>query len=408
MVDANRTLPVTAGDVKAAAVRIRDAVPPSPSARSARLSALTGSDIVVKFENLQFTASFKERGACNRLCLLDADQRARGVLAVSAGNHALALAHHAQRMGLKCTVVVPSTTPWAKVALIEQFGAAVVLEGDTFDDAATFGRRLADDSGAVVVHPFDEPDVIAGQGTVALELLDAHPDLDVLVVPVGGGGLVSGMAVAAKAERAEIEIIGVQSDHYPSFVRAPTSGPKLGPTIAEGIAVKHPGELTSAIIRALVDDVVAVPESRIEEAIGRYLEVEKVVAEGAGAAALAAVLDDPARFRGRRVGLVLSGGNIDPHLLSQVIMRSLARSGRLARLELELPDRPGALAVVAGVIADHRGNIMSVAHDRYRPEMALKTAVLELTIETRGPDHRDEIVRALADAGFAVNLDGEV
>jgi threonine dehydratase len=396
-------LPVRADDIDAAAARLRDAIALTPAVRSATLSAITGADIVVKCENLQFTGSFKERGACNRLLTLSSDERARGALAVSAGNHALALAHHARRLGITCTVVMPATTPWAKVAPIERSGAAVVLDGETFDESLAAGARLEAESGAVMVPPFDNGDVIAGQGTVALELLDAFPDLDALVVPVGGGGLVAGMAVAARARRADIEIVGVQSEQYAAFVRArrdhhddvPTSG-----TIAEGIAVKHPGALTRAIVDALVDDVVAVPETRIEEAISLYLEVEKMVAEGAGAAALAAVLDDPTRFAGRSVGLVLSGGNIDLHLLAQVITRSLARSGRLTHLTLALPDRPGALAAVAGIVAAEGANIISVTHDRDRPDLALKLAELEITVETRDAAHRDHVVRALVDAGF--------
>jgi threonine dehydratase len=397
-------LPVHADDVATAAIRLRDAVARTPAVRSATLSEITGADIVVKCEHLQFTASFKERGACNRLLTLTADERARGVLAVSAGNHALALSHHAHRLGIACTVVVPATTPWAKIAPIERSGAVVVLDGETFDDALAAGARLELESGAVMVPPFDDPYVIAGQGTVALELLDDSPDLDVLVVPVGGGGLVSGMAVAARARRPDIEIVGVQSDRYPAFVRAgaarePEPVPISG-TIAEGIAVKRPGVLTARIVDALVDDVVAVPETRIEEAISYYLEIEKMVAEGAGAAALAAVLDDPARFRGRSVGLVLSGANIDLHLLAQVIMRSLARSGRLTHLTLALPDRPGALAAVAGVVAGQGANIISVTHDRDRPDVALKLAELEITVETQDAAHRDLVVRALTDAGF--------
>jgi threonine dehydratase len=397
-------LPVRESDVAEAAARLRGAVPPTPSARSATLSMITGADVVVKFENLQFTGSFKERGARNRLATLDAGERERGVMAVSAGNHALALSHHARLMGIRCTVVMPATTPWAKVEPIRRTGAAVVLEGDTFHDTLERGEQLAAESGAVVVPPFDDPMVIAGQGTLAFELLDAFPELEVLVVPVGGGGLIAGVAVATKARRPDIEIVGVQSELYPAFARGPrTPGPAAEHgTIAEGIAVKKPGVLTRQITDALVDDIVVVPESRIEEAIALYLEIEKVVAEGAGAAGLAAVLDDRERFRGRRVGLVLSGGNIDLSLLAQVIMRALARSDRIARLTIRLADRPGTLASVAGVVGQHGANIISVTHDRYRPELALKAAELDLTVEVRDAAHRAEVVAALRKAGFSV------
>ena len=393
-------LPVSAIDVAAAAARLRVTLPETPSLRSAQLSSITGADIVVKCENLQRTGSFKERGARNRLSVMSEAERARGVIAVSAGNHALAVACHAGAMGIACTVVMPVHTPWAKVAPIEGFGASVVLHGETFDDAVVRARELESESGAVRIAPFDDVHVIAGQGTLALELLDAAPDLEVLVVPVGGGGLIAGVAVAAKDRRPDIELVGVQSELYPSLVHGRRPHVESHSTIAEGIAVKHPGELTQPIIAALVDDVVAVTEAGIEEAISVYLEAEKLVAEGAGAAALAAVLADPDRFRGRRVGVILSGGNIDLHVLAQVIMRTLARTGRITHLTLELPDQPGALARVAAVVAAQGANIISVSHDRYRPELALKVAQLELRVETRDARHRDDLVRALAEAGF--------
>jgi threonine dehydratase len=403
-------LPVGPDDVARAAARLHGAVAWTPAVRSPTLSEITRADVVVKCENLQFTGSFKERGARNRLCTLTDDERRRGVVAVSAGNHALAVAHHAALMGIACSVVMPATTPWAKVAPIERIGADVVLDGETFDDAVQRAAQLERDTGAVMIPPFDHPDVIAGQGTVALELLDAAPDLDALVVPVGGGGLIAGVAVAARARRPDIDIVGVQSELYPGLVRVRADA-RLQPggrlptghdvaTIAEGIAVKRPGILTSAVIDALVDDVITVPEARIEEAVSLYLEAEKMVAEGAGAAGLAALLEHKGRFRGRSVGLVLSGGNIDLHLLAQVIMRSLARTGRITMLTLNLADRPGALARVASVVAAHGANIISVTHDRYRPELALKLAELEMTVETRDARHRDDLVRGLTEAGF--------
>lgn len=393
-------LPVSAIDVAAAAVRLRGTLSETPSLRSAQLSSITGADIVVKCENLQLTGSFKERGARNRLSVMSDADRARGVIAVSAGNHALAVAYHAGEMRITCTVVMPVSTPWAKVAPIEGFGASVVLHGETFDDAVVRARELEAESGAVQIAPFDDVHVIAGQGTLALEMLDAFPGLEVLLVPVGGGGLIAGVAVAAKDRRPDIEIVGVQSERFPSLVRENLPAAPGRSTIAEGIAVKHPGELTQSIINSLVDDVVPVPEAGIEEAISMYLEAEKLVAEGAGAAALAAVLADPARYRGRAVGVILSGGNIDLHLLAQVIMRTLARTGRITHLALELPDQPGALARVAAVVAAEGANIISVSHDRYRPELALRVTQLELTVETRDARHRDELVRALAEAGF--------
>lgn len=397
---------VSAEDVSRAAERIAGRVQRTPSAASQVLSELTGATLSVKFENFQFTASFKERGACNRLLALTTEERNRGVVAMSAGNHAQAVARHARLLGVPATVVMPEHTPNVKVVRTEALGARVVLYGVDLDAAEARARRLADDERLVFVPPYDDRDIIAGQGTVALEMLDDDPDLDVLVVPVGGGGLIAGMAVAAKARRPELSVIGVQTERYPTFVRERVGGPLPGPpTIAEGIAVPRRGSLTTPIVDALVDDVLSVPEGAIEQAIGLYLEVEKVVAEGAGAAGLAALLEHPGRFTGRRVGLVLSGGNIDPHVLAQVIMRSLARSGRITRLTIRIPDTPGTLARVAAVVGRHGANIISVEHDRYRPELALRSAVLGLTIETRDRPHRDAIVAALRGDGFEVDTE---
>jgi threonine dehydratase len=394
-------VPVTVDDVFAARDRLRGSVATTPAVRAGALSEVTGVDLVVKLENLQHTGSFKERGACNRLSLLSQAERAQGVLAISAGNHALAVARHAQRLGLHSTVVMPAGTPWAKVVPVGRLGSEVVLHGDTFDEAQEHGLRLATRTGQVVIPPFDDPAVVAGQGTVGLELLESHPDLDVLVVPVGGGGLLAGVAVVARALRPGIELVGVQSDHFATLVHPPRPRVVDGTTLAEGIAVKVPGGLTSSIIDALVDDVVSVSDERIEEAIGLFLEVGKVSAEGAGAAALASVLDDPERFRGRAVGVVLSGANIDAHLLAQVIMRQLTRSGRLLSLVLELPDRPGTLAAVAALVARLGGNIISVSHDRHQPGLASRAAVLELTVEIRDPDHGRQLLDALRAAGYS-------
>jgi threonine dehydratase len=397
-------LPVSAADVDAAAKRIRGAVVDTPMARSRTLSEITAADVWLKFENLQFTASFKERGAANFLMQLSADQRARGVVAASAGNHAQGVAYHARRLGIPATIVMPRDTPFSKVSGTERLGARVVLAGTEFESALDEARRIVDDEGATLVLPFDDPAVIAGQGTVALEMLAVAPALDALVVPVGGGGLVSGMAIAAKAQRSDIEIVGVEAKGYPAMLcalgrHAPGAG---GPTIAEGIAVTEPGKLTLEIVRALVDDIVLVPEQAIEHALSLVLEIEKVVVEGAGAAGLAALLEHRERFRGRRVGVVLTGGNIDLRVLASVILRALARSGRLVRLRIEVADRPGVLARVAQTMADHGANIVDVEHRRDLPGVALKSTMLEVSVETRDAAHSEEVERALAQQGFTV------
>jgi threonine dehydratase len=400
----DHALAVSAADVQAAADRIRGAVVVTPTAVSQTLSAITGAEVRLKFENLQFTASFKERGACNFLLQLPHDRRARGVVAASAGNHAQGVAYHARRLGIPATIVMPRDTPFSKVTGTERLGARVVLAGDGFEEALDVARGIVDDEGATLVLPFDDPAIIAGQGTVALEMLDAAPDLDVLVVPVGGGGLISGMAVAAKARRPDIEIVGVEVESYPAMLaalgrHAPGTG---GPTIAEGIAVATPGKLTLDIVRALVDDIVLVPEQAIERALALALEIEKVVVEGAGAAGLAALLEHGERFRGRRVGTVLTGGNIDLRVLASVILRALARSGRLVRFRIEVTDRPGVLARVAQVMADLGANIVDVEHRRDLPGVALKSTMLEVSLETRDAEHSDEVMAALRSNGFTV------
>lgn len=401
---APRDFPVTPADVDRAAAAVRGAVVETPTAVSRTLSEITGAEVWLKFENLQFTASFKERGACNFLLQLSPEQRARGVVAASAGNHAQGVAYHARRLGVAATIVMPRDTPFSKVAGTERLGAEIVLEGDGFEAALAAARRITEERGATLVPAFDHPAIIAGQGTVALEMLDAAPDLDVLVVPVGGGGLISGIAIAAKHRKPGIEIIGVQSAGYPSMLCAlgRSSAGTGGPTVAEGIAVTHAGELTREIVAALVDDLLVVPEDAIEHAIALALEIEKVVVEGAGVAGLAAVLAHPDRFRGRRVGLVLTGGNIDLRVLTSVILRALARSGRLVRLRIEVADRPGVLAAVAQVMADLGANIVDVEHRRDLPGVALKSALLEVAVETRDAAHSEELVRALEQRGFAV------
>ncbi|MDQ1532318.1 MAG: threonine dehydratase [Actinomycetota bacterium] len=399
-------LRVTAADVDAAAARIRSAIVETPCSASRTLSQITGAEVVLKFENLQYTASFKERGARNFLLGLDEEARAKGVVAASAGNHAQGVAHHARLLGIDATIVMPRVTPFTKVTRTETLGAHVVLHGESLTEATTEAAAIAVRTGATPVPAFDDPAVIAGQGTVALEMLAARPDLEVLIVPVGGGGLISGMAVASKAARPDVEIIGVQSERYASMAGAlgQTVEPPGGTTIAEGIAVTEPGRITTEIVAELVDAMLVVREESIEEAVSLYLEIEKTVVEGAGAASLAAVLEHRERFAGRRVGLVVSGGNIDLRVLSSVILRALARSGRLVRLRLEIMDRPGMLASVATIIGNAGGNIIDVSHHRDLPGVPLKDAVLEVSLETRDRAHADAIVASLRERKFVVTV----
>lgn len=400
------TLAVTAADVAAAARAIEGAVEHTPMKRSHTLSDITGAQVWVKFENFQFTASYKERGAVNRLLLTSPAERKRGVVAMSAGNHAQAVAHHATRLGIPATIVMPTWTPQVKVSRTAMLGARVVLEGNDLGESGVAARRLEQEEGLVFVAPYDDPAIIAGAGTVALEILDTVADLEVLVVPVGGGGLISGMAVAARDRRPDIEIVGVETERYPSMIAALTGADRRpgGTTIAEGIAVPQAGTLTLPIVRALVDDVVEVSEDAIEEAVNLFLEIEKVVAEGAGAAGLAALLQHPGRFAGKRTGLVLTGGNIDPRLLAQVLMRGLVRTGRLTRLRVEINDIPGALGLVSSIIGRAGGNIVEVAHQRLLPDISIRSAVLELAVETRDRAHADALAEALRAGGFATTL----
>jgi len=401
-------LSVTPADVDAAVAALAGELWVTPSSVSERLSQTTGARVVVKLENLHATGSFKERGALNKLLQLTADERARGVVAHSAGNHGQALAYHGARRGVPVTIVMPATTPTVKVERTRELGAIVVLVDGGVETAEARAREIAYADESVFVHPFDDPVVIAGQGTVAVELLSEFPDLDAVIVPVGGGGLVAGMAVALRAARPEIEIVGVQTERYPSMVGAVAGReqPCGGSTIAEGIAVAHPGRNTLAIVRDLVDDVVAVSESSIEEALNLLLFEEKTVTEGAGAAPLAVLLEHRARFEGRTVGLVLSGGNVDPRILSQVVLRGLVRDGLLVTLELVLPDAPGTLAAVAAVIGERGANIVEVSHHRLFDDVSIKSAVLDLSVETRGRTHVDEILTALRAAGFSVRVRG--
>ncbi len=396
--------PVTVETVRAAARAIAGAVVRTDTEWSSTLSKLTGADIFVKFENHQFTASFKERGALNKLLSLDARQRATGVVAMSAGNHALGVAYHAQRLGIPATIVMPEHTPNVKVRHTIGHGARVQLTGNTLTEARDRARELAAEQGLTFIHPYDDPLVIAGQGTVALEMLEDAPELDVLVIPIGGGGLISGMATAAKAMKPGIQVIGVQSALYPSMVNALNGLPAVtgGTTIAEGIAVKEPGTLTLPIVRDLVDDIVLVDENRLEQAVSLYLMIEKTVAEGAGSAGLAAVLADPERFAGRRVGLPICGGNIDQRLLATVLMRDMVHQGRLARLSVTVSDTPGELARLTAIIAEHGGNVVDVDHVRAFANVLAKAASIEFAIETRDAEQMTAIVTRLRDTGYQV------
>ena len=397
-------LPVTAADVHAAAERIEGGVVRTPCSESRTLSAITGATVFVKFENVQFTAAYKERGALNRVLQLSDDERSLGVIASSAGNHGQAIAYHSARLDIPATVVMPETTAFVKVERTTTLGATVVQHGANVLEAASHARELAERDGLVFVHPFEDPLVIAGQGTIALEMLADHPDLETIIAPVGGGGMLSGIALAARDVAPEVELIGVQAEACPSMVAALAGEgrPASCETIADGIQVGEAGKLTREIVGALADDVITVSEAHIEEAISLYLEIEKTVAEGAGAASLAALLEHGDRFRGRRVGIVLSGGNLDPRVLATVITRSLARTGRLSHLSVDLSDTPGALARLATVIGDHGANIVEIEHRRDLPSLQLRRARLEFTIETRDQSHVDEVVGALEAEGWPV------
>ena len=398
-------LPVTIDDVRAAAERIAGSVLRTPSARSHTLSEVLGTGIVVKFENLQFTAAFKERGALNKLLTLTDDERRCGVVAMSAGNHAQAVARHATRLGIEATIVMPAHTPFVKVQRTEVLGARVVLHGEGLAEATAEAERLAAE-GRTFVHPYDDVAVIAGQGTVALELLEDHPELDALMVPTGGGGLLAGMAVVSRALRPDITIVGAQSDRWASMLAA-TQDVTVelgGTTIAEGIAVPVAGTITQVLVRELVDDIITVHDTSVEEAMNLLLEIEKVVVEGAGAAGIAALLEHPDRLRQREVGVVLSGGNVDPRLLASVIMRGLVRSGRLTRLHIEIPDVPGTLGLVTTTVGEAGGNIVEIEHQRMFLDVSARSAELEVVVETIDHAHVERVIAALADVGLVARV----
>jgi threonine dehydratase len=397
-------VPLTAADVRAAAGRISGKVVRTPTLYSATLSAITGADIWLKFENLQFTAAYKERGALNALLQLSQEQRSRGVIAASAGNHAQGLSYHGTRLGVPVTIVMPKTTPTVKVMQTESVGGNVVLEGESFDEAYAHARKLEAQLGLTFVHPFDDPYVAAGQGTVALEMLEDVPEIDTLVIPVGGGGLASGMGTIARDINPSIRLVAVEAQLYPSMYNLlkGTTLPIGGDTLAEGIAVIAPGLMTSKVLRPLVDEFLLVSESAIESALALLLQIEKTLVEGAGATGLAAVLGNRELFVGRKIGMVLSGGNIDTRLLANVLLRDLARSGRLARLRIGLQDRAGALFKVAKVFHEHNVNIIEVFHQRIFTHLPAKGLVTEIECEARDKEQLQALIAGLRREGYEV------
>ena len=397
-------LPITVDDVLAARTRIAGAIVKTPTLISQTLSQMLGCNVYLKFENLQFTAAYKERGARKRLLQLDEASKTKGVIAASAGNHAQGLAYHGKRLGVPVTIVMPLTTPIIKVTQTRGHGATVVQYGEKFDDAYAHARLLEVEQGLTFIHPFDEPDIMAGQGTVALEMLEDAPEIDTLIIPIGGGGLFSGMATAARAMKPDIRLIGVQAELYPSMYDY-IKGEHLpcdGDTLAEGIAVKEPGNNTRLVVERLADDMLLVTERRLEEALSLLLQIEKTVVEGAGAAGLAALLTYREQFVGRNVGLVLTGGNIDTRLLANVLLRDLARSGRLARLRIILQDRPGALFHVARIFDQEAVNILELAHQRIFTNLPAKGLSLDVECETRDRAHLQRLIAALGEAGYEV------
>lgn len=401
VIDLDR-LPVTPADVDAAAATIKGAVAATACSQSRTLSEICGCELWLKFENLQFTASFKERGALNRLQALSADDRRRGVIAMSAGNHAQGVAYHARRLNIPATIVMPVGTPMVKVENTRRLGAKVVISGATLEEAGAFARAHGAAEGMTMIHPYDDPLVIAGQGTLAREILEAAPELEILVIPIGGGGLISGIAIAARAIKPDLRIVGVQAELYPSMYNAVYAQQLAmrGDTLAEGIAVKAPGKITTDIIRQLVDEIVLVTEPQIERAVATLIAIEKTVVEGAGAVGLAAVLAKPEQFAGRNVGLILTGGNIDTRLVASVLTRELAREGRLAQLTIDIVDRPGQLAAVSNLLAEAGANVIEVSHQRTFSDLPAKATLLGLVIETRDQAHLDEVMAKLLAAGF--------
>ncbi len=397
---------ITLKDIQETAARIKNGIVRTPCLESESLSRRLGTQIVVKYENLQHTGAFKARGALARLSLLTDDQRATGVVAMSAGNHAQGVAYQAQRLGIPATIVMPKGTPFVKVRKTSEYGAKVELEGETLEDAAAHANTLAEKNGLTFVHPYDDTAVISGQGTIALEMLEDDPTLDVLIIPVGGGGLISGCAVAAKGLKPDVEIIGVEPELYPSLTNAlkQTEHPCGGSTLGEGIAVKTPGATALPLIAEHIKDVVTVSETSMERAVSMFLSLDKVVAEGAGGAALAAVLEHPEMFASKRVGVILSGGNIDARMLSSVLMRDLVRLGQVLTLSIAMPDKPGQLNAVAGICANLGANVLEVAHTRFAMDLSASAARLNITIETRDEAHAKMVINQLTEAGFTIRI----
>ena len=393
---------ISLADIERARKTIADSVLRTPMLPAPKLSLLTGASVFVKYENLQVTNSFKERGALVKLASLNATERARGIIAVSAGNHAQAVAYHAKRLGIPATIVMPVTTPFVKVAATQAYDANVILEGETLFDAQVKTEEIAAARNLVWVHPYDDPHVIAGQGTIALEMLEETGDLDALIIPIGGGGLISGNAIAAKAIRPGIEIVGAEAELYPSMWNAIHNGnrPIGGATLAEGIAVKTIGKLTLPIVRELVSDIILVDETKLERAANIFLTCQKTMAEGAGAAGLAAMLAEPARFRGKRVGLILCGGNIDPRILASIMVRELERDDRIVSFRLTITDRPGILGAIATKLGTLGANILEVDHRRLFLDVPAKGTRLDITVETRDRAHAYAILNALAADGY--------
>ena len=396
---------VSLADIETAAARIAGNVVRTPTLHSITLSKLTGAKVYLKFENLQFTAAYKERGALNKLLMMPDAAKANGVIAASAGNHAQALAYHGARLGVPVTIVMPVPTPTVKITQTEGHGATVILHGETFDAAYIHARQLESERSLTFVHPFDDLDIVAGQGTIGLEMLADAPDIDTFAVPIGGGGLISGVGTVAKACDPAIEIVGVQAELFPSMyaLRNGLDLPNEGETLAEGIAVKVPGHLTRQIVDRVADDIVLVSERDLEKAVSLLLQIEKTVVEGAGSAGLAALLAHPERFAGKTVGIILCGGNIDTRLLANVLLRDLARSGRLARLRIRLQDRPGSLFHVAQVFHEQAVNIIEVYHQRVFTSLPAKGLITDIECETRGPEHLARLITALGDAGYEVS-----
>jgi len=398
-------VPPTIDDIRAAAERIKGSVIRTPMLVSQTLSEIVGAEVWLKFENLQFTAAYKERGALNKLLQLTDEERARGVIAASAGNHAQAVAYHAKRLGIPATIVMPEPTPTVKVTQTQGHGATVILHGDMFDDAYAKARELSLEKGYTFVHPFDDPKIIAGAGTVGLELIEDAPDLDAIVVPIGGGGLMAGVSIAANAIKPGVEMIGVEAELYPSM-KCAIEGcfmPLGGDTLAEGIAVKHPGELTSRILKELANQVMLVSERDLERAVAMLVGIEKTVVEGAGAAGLAAILANPDHFKGKKVATILCGGNIDTHLLANVLVRDLVRQGRIARLHVAAHDQPGALAAITRKVYEAGVNVIEINHSRIFTTLPAKDTMIEVECEARDPASIDDVVQRLETAGFRVD-----